>query len=67
LGYGKTGHEAAETAVLRELIRQIESERDNLRRRLDAESVAREKAAADVRRLTMMLTHQPQPKRTVKP
>lgn len=46
--------------VLRELIQQIEGERDDLRRRLDAETEAREKSADDVRRLTLVLTHQPQ-------
>lgn len=54
--------------VLRELVRQIESERDDLRRRLDnaeearqREAEARENAAADIRRLTLMITDQRQP------
>ena len=47
--------------VLRELIQQIEGERDDLRRRLDTEAEARGKAADDVRRLTLILTHQPDP------
>jgi hypothetical protein len=55
----------SETAFLREkvellerIIQGIEDERDDLRRRLDAEAQAREKAADDVRRLTLILTHQ---------
>lgn len=57
-----------ETALLRQkvellerIIRGIENERNDLRRRLDAESEARENAAAEIRRLTLMLTHQPKP------
>ncbi len=53
--------------VLRELVRQIEGERDDLRRRLDnaeearqREAEAREQAAAEIRRLTLMLTDQRQ-------
>ncbi|MCC8985353.1 MAG: hypothetical protein LM513_02080 [Nitrospira sp.] len=45
--------------LLERIIRGIENERDDLRRRLDAESEARENAAAEIRRLTLMLTHQP--------
>jgi excisionase family DNA binding protein len=41
--------------TLRELVEQIKGERDDLRRRLDAESKAREQAAEDVRRLTYLL------------
>ena len=55
-----------ETALLRQkveflerIIQGIESERNDLRRRLDAESEARENAAAEIRRLTLMLTHSP--------
>lgn len=55
------------TEVLRELVRQIEGERDDLRRRLDnseaareREAEAREQAAAEIRRLTMMITNQKQ-------
>ena len=55
-----------ETALLRQkvellerIIRGIENERNDLRRRLDAEGEARENAAADIRRLTLMLTHSP--------
>lgn len=51
--------------ILRELLRQIESERDDLRRRLDNSEAAREreadereKAAAELRRLTLMITHE---------
>ena len=47
--------------VLRELVRQIGGERDDLRRRLDNSDAAREQHAAEIRRLTLMLTHQQQP------
>jgi excisionase family DNA binding protein len=52
--------------VLRELLEQVKDERDDLRRRLDDETKAREGAAAEIRQLTMMLTHQP-PAKTVSP
>jgi excisionase family DNA binding protein len=45
--------------LLRELLRQVESERDDLRRRLDIEAEERHKSAEEIRRLTLMLTHQP--------
>jgi len=51
-----------------ELLRQVENERDDLRRRLDNSEAAREreaeereKAAAELRRLTLLITHQSQP------
>ena len=47
------------TAFFERIIAGLESERDDLRRRLDAETDAREKSADDVRRLTLILTHQP--------
>jgi hypothetical protein len=60
--------------VLREMIAKIENERDDLRRRLDSSEAAREqeaeerkKAADDVRRLTLMLTHQPEAKANILP
>jgi excisionase family DNA binding protein len=60
--------------VLRELVRQIEGERDDLRRRLDnsetareREAEAREQAAAEVRRLTLVITHQQQQKAEPEP
>ena len=63
-----------ETVLLRQkveflerIIQGIESERNDLRRRLDAESEARENAAAEIRRLTLMLTHQPKPEPEVQP
>lgn len=48
-----------ETRLLRELLRQVEGERDDLRRRLDEAETARREAAAETRRLTLILTHQP--------
>ena len=63
-----------ETALLRQkveflerIIRGIENERNDLRRRLDAESGARESAAAEIRRLTLMLTHPPAPEPKARP
>ena len=53
--------------LLERIIRGIENERDDLRRRLDTESEARENAAAEIRRLTLMLTHQPKPELEVQP
>mgnify|MGYP003374091757 CR=1 FL=1 len=38
---------------------QLQATIDDLRRRLDSESEARENAAAEIRRLTLMLTHSP--------
>ena len=50
-----------ETRLLRELLGQVEGERDDLRRRLDEAEAARREAAAETRRLMLMLTHQPTP------
>ena len=44
--------EAVEISLLKQLLKQVESERDDLRRRLDDEAQER-------RKLTMLLTHQP--------
>jgi excisionase family DNA binding protein len=46
--------------ALHEVIDQLKSERDNLRTRLDKSEEAREKAAADISRMTLLLTHQPE-------
>jgi hypothetical protein len=54
-------HFQEKTAFLERIISGLENERDDLRRRLDAEAVAREKAADDVRRLTLLLTDQRPP------
>jgi len=70
--HSETPQEAAglqrETELLRELVTQIKEERDDLRRRLDnaeaarqREADAREQAAAELRRLTLMLTDQRPP------
>ena len=53
--------------LLERIIRGIENERDDLRCRLDAESEARGNVAAEIRRLTLMLTHQPKPEPEAKP
>lgn len=67
-----TGGLHGQVQVLRELIGQIEGERDDLRRRLDTADEARqraeqaqEKAFAELSRLTLLLTHQPEPQSTV--
>lgn len=59
----ETAKETGETRELRtrldmmsQLVRQVEGERDDLRRRLDEE-------AAERRKLTALLTHQPEPSR----
>ena len=44
--------ETVEITMLKQLLKQVESERDDLRRRLDDEAQER-------RKLTMLLTHQP--------
>ena len=46
--------EAVEISLLKQLLKQVESERDDLRRRLDDEAQER-------RKLTMLLTHQSEP------
>ena len=46
--------------ALHEVIDQLKSERDNLRARLDRSEEAREKAAADISRMTLLLTHKPE-------
>jgi hypothetical protein len=63
-----------ETALLRQkveflerILQGIENERNDLRRRLDAESEARENAAAEIHRLTLMLTHSPKIESEVQP
>lgn len=53
--------------LLERIIRGIENERDDLRCRLDAESEARGNVAAEIRRLTLMLTHQPKPESEAQP
>ncbi len=47
--------------ALREVLRQIEGERDDLRRRLDDEAAERRQSAGEIRRLTLLLTDQRQP------
>ncbi|CDH45454.1 hypothetical protein BN874_2420015 [Candidatus Contendobacter odensis Run_B_J11] len=63
-----------ETALLRQkveflerILQGIENERNDLRRRLDTESEARENAAAEIHRLTLMLTHSPKIEPKVQP
>lgn len=50
----------AQIEILRELVRQIESERDDLRERLDRSEQEASTANAEARRLTLMITDQRQ-------
>jgi len=51
----------AQLEAVREVLRQIEGERDDLRRRLDEEAAERRQSAGEIRRLTLLLTDQRQP------
>lgn len=51
-----------ENALLREQAELLKDERHDLRRRLDEEAAERRKSADEIRRLTLLLTHQPEPK-----
>ena len=53
--------------LLERIIQGIENERNDLRHRLDAESEARENAATEIRRLTLMLTYPPKPEPEAQP
>lgn len=46
--------------ALHELVDNLKDERDDLRKRLDRSEAARVKDAEELRRLTMLLTHQPE-------
>ncbi len=54
-----TGLLQATIEHLRELLTRTERERDDLSRRLDDEAEERRANAAEIRRLTLLLTHQP--------
>ncbi len=63
----ETGFLKGRLEAMAELVEQIKNERDDLRRRLDHAEAAREreadereKAAAELRRLTLLLTHAPE-------
>jgi len=49
-----------ENALLREQTELLKDERHDLRRRLDEEAAERRKSADEIRRLTLLLTHQPE-------
>lgn len=53
--------------AMRELLGQVEGERDDLRRRLDEEAADRRASAEEVRRLTLLITHQPKPEPAINP
>ena len=50
-----------ENALLREQTELLKDERQDLRRRLDEEAAERRKSADEIRRLTLLITHQPEP------
>lgn len=50
-----------ENILLREQTELLKDERRDLRRRLDDEAAERRKSADEIRRLTLLLTHQPKP------
>jgi hypothetical protein len=51
-----------ENALLREQTELLKDERQDLRRRLDDEATERRKYSDEIRRLTLLLTHQTEPK-----
>jgi regulator of replication initiation timing len=51
-----------ENALLREQTEILKEERQDLRRRLDDEATERRKSAEEIRRLTLLLTYQPEQK-----
>ncbi|MDD5272409.1 MAG: hypothetical protein PHU14_06775 [Methylovulum sp.] len=56
-----------ENALLREQTEILKEERQDLRRRLDEEAADRRKSAEEVRRLTLLLTYQPEQKAETPP
>ncbi len=50
-----------ENELLRELVEQVKSERDDLRKRLDDAELSRQRMEGELNRLTLLLTHQPSP------
>lgn len=59
-----TGH--IENRLLRDLIEQVKSERDDLRKRLNDTEVSRQRMELELQRLTLLLTHQTTPKTQTK-
>lgn len=59
-----TGH--IQTELLRDLIEQVKSERDDLRKRLDDTESSRQRMELELTRLTLLLTHQSTPKTQIK-
>jgi excisionase family DNA binding protein len=51
-----------ETDLLRDLIEQVKSERDDLRRRLDEAESSRQRMESELTRLTLLITDQSEPK-----
>ena len=50
-----------ENELLRELVEQVKSERNDLRKRLDDAELSRQRMEGELNRLTLLLTHQPSP------
>lgn len=53
-------HSKEKIELLERIVGNLENERDDLRRRLDQSEEAREQAAAETRRLTLLITHERQ-------
>ena len=54
-------HLKAQLATLESVAADLRKDRDDLSRKLDAEADERRAAATEIRRLTLMITHQPPP------
>ena len=59
-----TGH--IENGLLRDLIEQVKSERDDLRKRLNDTEESRQRMQLELQRLTLLLTHQTTTKTQIK-
>ena len=59
-----TGH--IENGLLRDLLEQVKSERNDLRKRLNDAEISRQRMELELQRLTLLLTHQTTPKTQTK-
>jgi predicted site-specific integrase-resolvase len=62
--YSPVGEKTVQTAtpvdsLLRELLEQVKSERDDLKQRLNDSDTSRQRLESELTRLTLLLTHQP--------
>jgi regulator of replication initiation timing len=58
--------EHIENGLLRDLIEQVKSERDDLRKRLNDTEESRQRMQLELQRLTLLLTHQTTTKTQIK-